>query len=335
MLTSRRSELLGYIVRDYVDTAVPVGSQSVVQKHGVPYSPATVRLEMGRLEEEGYISQPHTSAGRVPSAKGYRYYVESLMEEEDLTREEQATMRHQFHQAQRILEEWFQLAAALLARTSGNFSVVTAPRSRETRLRRVQLVALHEFSVLCIAVLQEARVRQQVLLLREPMTQEMLDDVAQRLNRRCGGLSLEEVSALAPPASAFEEMAMGAVREMMEQDALTLGEMFRDGVKDVLSQPEFANTERILDLIDALDERSLGESLPLRRLSGRETGVFIGEENAHQALRDCSVVVAAYGTAGGPGGVVALIGPTRMRYERNIPRVRYLAELLTTLSAQL
>jgi heat-inducible transcriptional repressor len=130
MLTERRSALLNLIVEEYVDKALPVGSQYIVRKHQVPVSSATVRLEMARLEEDGYISQPHTSAGRVPSDKGYRYYVESLMSEETLPREELETIRHQFHQAERDLEQWFQLAAAVLARQVSNFAVVTSPRSK-------------------------------------------------------------------------------------------------------------------------------------------------------------------------------------------------------------
>ena len=128
----------------------------------MPVSPATVRLEMARLEDEGYISQPHTSAGRVPSDKGYRYYVESLMAEEALPWEERETIRHQFHQAERAMEQWFQLAAAVLAHSVSNFAVVTSPRSKETRLRHVQLVPLQELSALCVVVLNEARIRQQV-----------------------------------------------------------------------------------------------------------------------------------------------------------------------------
>src|SRR3990172_8614988 len=112
MLTERRASLLSFIIQDYVDTALPVGSEYVVRRHRMPFSSATVRLEMARLEEDGYITHPHTSAGRIPSDKGYRYYVETLMEEEKLASEQQETIRHQFHQAERALEEWFQLAAA-------------------------------------------------------------------------------------------------------------------------------------------------------------------------------------------------------------------------------
>ena len=131
MLTDRRSALLNLIVEEYVDTALPVGSQYIVRKHDMSVSSATVRLEMARLEEEGYINQPHTSAGRVPSDKGYRYYVESLMTEESLPWEEREMIRHQFHQAERAMEQWFQLAAAVLAHQSA-----TSPSSLRRGARR-------------------------------------------------------------------------------------------------------------------------------------------------------------------------------------------------------
>src|SRR5688572_12196439 len=169
MLTERRSTLLNLIVEEYVGSALPVGSEHIVRKYQMPYSSATIRLEMARLEDEGYITQPHTSAGRVPSDKGYRYYVEALMEEESLPRQELETIRHQFHQAEREMEQWFQLAAAVLAHSVSNFAVVTSPRSAETRLRHVQLVPLQETSALCVVVFSDASLRQQVLTFREPL----------------------------------------------------------------------------------------------------------------------------------------------------------------------
>ena len=158
---------------------------------------------MARLEDEGYISQPHTSAGRVPSDKGYRYYVESLMRKSRSRCEERETIRHQFHQAERAMEQWFQLAAAVLAHSVSNFAVVTSPRSKETRLRHVQLVPLQEMSALCVVVLNEARIRQQVISFRgAASTNRTLLIAAGRINERFGGLSLTELSGLPEPRRA-------------------------------------------------------------------------------------------------------------------------------------
>lgn len=335
MLTERRSALLNLIVEDYVETALPVGSQFIVRKHEVPVSSATVRLEMARLEEQGYITQPHTSAGRVPSDKGYRYYVESLMAEEALAAEEREKIRHQFHQAERAMEQWFQLAAAVLAHSVSNFAVVTSPRSSETRLRHVQLVPLQDLSALCVVVLNEARIRQQVLSLREPADENALREAASRANERYAGLSRNEVERIPEPAGELESLIVKALKELMDQESVALGEVFRDGVREVLSQPEFARSERMLDIIDILEQRTLSSAIPIRQLSREGISVVIGTENNHESLRDCSVVLTRYGQEDGPTGVVAVLGPTRMRYSRTIPTVRYLSALLGDLMAQI
>jgi heat-inducible transcriptional repressor len=314
---------------------MPVGSQYIVRKHHMPYSSATIRLEMARLEEEGFISQPHTSAGRVPSDKGYRYYVESLMEEEALGRDELETIRHQFHQAERSLEQWFQLAAAVLAHSVSNFAVVTSPRARETRLRHVQLVPLQEASALCVVVLSEARIRQQVVTFGETVDATILAATANRVTERYSGMSVDEIRQQPKPAYAIDELVIETALELMDLESVALGEVFRDGVREVLSQPEFARSDRILDLIDILEQRTLSSAIPIRQLSNDGISVVIGSENSHEAMRECSIVVARYGVDGGASGVVAVLGPTRMRYARTIPTVRYLASVLGDLIAQL
>jgi heat-inducible transcriptional repressor len=335
MLTDRRSALLNLIVEEYVDTALPVGSKYIVSKHHIPVSSATVRLEMARLEGEGFISQPHTSAGRVPSDKGYRYYVESLMAEETIPWEEREMIRHQFHQTERAMEQWFQLAAAVLAHSVSNFAVVTSPRSQETRLRHVQLVPLQELSALCVVVLNEARIRQQVITFREPIDQQTLTIAAARVAERYAGLTLDEVEKLPEPVAELESNVVKVVAELMDQESVALGDIFRDGVREVLSQPEFARSERMLEIIDILEQRTLSSAIPIRQLGADGISVVIGNENTHESLRECSIVVGRYGVAGGPGGVVAVLGPTRMRYSRTIPTVRYLTALLGEMIQQI
>jgi heat-inducible transcriptional repressor len=290
---------------------------------------------MARLEDEGYILQPHTSAGRVPSDKGYRYYVESLMSEEMLARDEQETIRHQFHQTERSMEQWFQLAAAVLAHSVSNFALVTSPRSSETRLKHVQLVPLHETSALCVVVLTEARIRQQVLTFRDALAAEELSKAAASINDHYAGLSSEELRAQPEPAGELQAAVLRSAIELMDQESVALGDVFRDGVREVLSQPEFARSERLIELIDVLEERTLTTAIPIRSLSDDGFSVVIGAENSHEAMRECSIVLARYGMEGGPSGIIAVLGPTRMRYARTIPTVRYLASVLGDLVAQI
>ena len=269
MLTERRASLLNLIVDEYVDTAVPVGSQYIVRKHAMAVSPATVRIEMARLEEEGYINQPHTSAGRVPSDKGYRYYVESLMTEERLSWEEAQTIRHQFHQAERDLEQWFQLAAAVLAHAVSNFAVVTSPRSRETRLRHVQIVPLQELSALVVVVLNEARIRQQVIAFREPVDQYALARAASSFNERAGGLLTSEVRLLTEAASELEAVVQRAVVELMDQEevAQTFQKYHMASAPVVDEAGRLTGMVTVDDIVDVISEESEEDLLKLAGVS--------------------------------------------------------------------
>src|SRR5437870_4848465 len=201
MLSDRRQRLLRFIIDEYVTTAQPVGSNALVEKYGLPVSAATIRNEMAALEDEGYIAQPHTSAGRVPTDLGYRYYVEALMREERVPDDLRQMIRHQFHQAARELEEWARLSAAILAGRLQNAAIVTTPRSPEPRLRWLELVSVHDYLALLVVVLEEARVLQQTLALDRPFSQEELTGIARKIGRascrergesRVGGVAVEE-----------------------------------------------------------------------------------------------------------------------------------------------
>jgi heat-inducible transcriptional repressor len=183
-------------------------------------------------------------------------------------------IRHQFHQAERAMEQWFQLAAAVLAHSVSNFAVVTSPRSKETRLRHVQLVPLQDMTALCVVVLNEARIRQQVMTFREPVEDDALMGAAGRINERYSGLSLAQIRTTPPPSSVLDELVIEAVTELLDEEELALGDVFRDGVREVLSQPEFARSDRILDLIDVLEQRTLSTAIPIRQLS--EDGINVG-----------------------------------------------------------
>ena len=192
-VTNRRAGILRIIVREYVETAAPVGSRTIHDKYGVSASPATIRHEMQALEEEGLLEQPHTSAGRVPSDRGYRLFVESLMGQTDLPVEEKATIRHQFYQAAPELDEWADLAAALLARSLGLLALVSPPRSRELQVKHLELIGLNEILALLVVVLREARVLKQLVPLDGPFEQAELSVMAARLNERVSGRTVTEL----------------------------------------------------------------------------------------------------------------------------------------------
>ena len=340
MLTERRQRLLQFIIDEYVDTAQPVGSGAIVQKYHLPLSSATVRNEMACLEEEGYIIQPHTSAGRVPTDRGYRYYVEVLMPEETVQENDQQTIRHQFHQAARELEEWAHLAAAVLAARLHNAAVVTAPYSPQPRLRWLELVSVHDYLALLVVVLQEARVLQQTLALEQPLSQEELAAVGRRLNDLFAGMTAAQISSRGAELSPLESAVVGAAASLLEGvDASGLelslrqaqGRLFLEGVRDLLRQPEFAHSERILGLLELLEGRNLPKAIPLGPLAAHEIRITIGGEHPADAMRLCSVVTARYSGPSGLRGTLSVVGPTRMHYPRAVSLVRYMATLMEEL----
>lgn len=332
MLTERRQKLLQIIIDEYVSTAQPVGSNALVEKYGLAVSSATIRNEMAHLEEEGYIAQPHTSAGRVPTDIGYRYYVEALMREEQVPPELQHTIRHQFHQAARELEEWARLAAAIMAARLNNAAVVTTPHSPRPRLRWLELVGVHDYLALLVVVLQEARVLQQTLALERPFSQEELTSVARKLNDLLAGKTAAQMKALALEASTVETAVIESAATMLKAVEETDAEpSFLEGMRDLLRQPEFTQGDRILGLLEHLEDRNLSRAIPIASEDGGSVRIIIGGEHPVDALRVCSVITAHYTGPAGLRGTLSVVGPTRMHYARAVSTVRYMSSLMAEL----
>ncbi len=336
-LSERRSRILAFIVDDYVDSAAPVGSQSLVERHALGLSSATVRNEMAALETEGMITHPHTSAGRIPSNRGYRYYVSSLMQERNLSTQERLTILHQFHQSARELERWVGLAASVLANSMQTLALATQPRVHEVRLKQLQLVELAEHRALLVVVTNDAAVRQHTLELPLPADQESLSRLALRLNAELGGLTAAEFAARADaePLAGIEAVVVAAVAETLlhEQDAMAETPVV-EGIRDLLRKPEFDESDRMLDTLEAVDERHLQHAIPLSALEQGQVAIVIGDENREGPYQDMSFVLARYGPTGGAGGIVGVLGPTRMAYGDAVSHVRYVSELLTGLMRQ-
>jgi len=329
MLTDRRARILELVVREYLDSATPVGSGTIVRKYGLKASPATIRSEMVCLEEEGYLSQPHTSAGRIPSDRGYRHYVESLMVEEKLSDELQRTIRHQFYQVGPALEAWAQLAAAILARSVENLALVTAPHSAHARLHRLELVKAGDVLALLIVVLQEGHLREETLALDRSRSQDDLTRTAHKLSWLFAGLSAGQIQQQAVELSPFEdEVTQAVIRVLQVEDESSYEPAYLDGLRNVLSQPEFSQPQTMLDFLDVLDEHSLPRLIPFHwAVPGRVTTI-IGAENPQDAMRQCSLVVARYGRPGGATGALGVLGPTRLPYPRATSMVRYMGSIL-------
>jgi heat-inducible transcriptional repressor len=337
MLSERQTLVLELVIRQYVETAEPVGSRNVAERHALDVSSATVRAEMKELEGQGYLTHPHTSSGRVPTDKGYRFYVETLMREEEVPREVQRTIRHQFHQVEHGQEAWVHLAASVLAQAVENAAVVTAPRTEACRLKHVELVHLNDRTVLLVIVLDRGRLKQQILSLNDDVTQDELSAVSAKLNGAFAGSATVELTLEDIELTELERDVMDVVAStMLAIDEGGSDEAYLDGLRHVLKQPEFANSERALGLLELLDERTFVRVIPLHALAREGVTVIIGGANprlasAGEAMRSCSVVVGAYGAPGVATGALAVLGPTRMDYSRTISTVRYLSNVMSEL----
>jgi heat-inducible transcriptional repressor len=333
-LTPRQRTILGLVVRDYVASTAPVSSRALVENYGLQVSTATVRNELARLEELGYLTHPHTSAGRVPTHKGYRHFVERLLGEVELPLHERRTIVHQFHQARRDFEQWMPLAASVLARTGRGAALVTVPQATQSCYKHMRLISTQGRMVLLILVLRGGMVKQQVLTMATPLNQEELSEASDRLNQLCNGLVADEIEARIGALPPFEADAARLVVNIMRRtDARTAGVVYRDGLSEVLQEPEFSEGERAQGLMRVVEEHSFLEAVLADTLSP-EVGsvrVLIGGEGHWDELQACSLVLGRYGVTGFATGALGVVGPTRMFYGRAISVVRFVAGLLSDL----
>jgi heat-inducible transcriptional repressor len=334
-LTDRQKTLLMLVVRDYIETAQPVGSQRLVAHYHLEMSSATIRNEMAALTEMGYLRQPHTSAGRVPSEDGYRYFVSHMMHQAELPEAIQHTISHQFHQSRPEVEQWMTLAASVLAHQSQAVSLVTAPHAEKSRFKHVELISTQGRQVLMVVVLIGGEVSQQILTLAEPVGQERLSAAAMRINQNFQGYTVDEVNALPARSDALETDIVTLITQDMRRTADRVsGDLYYDGLTNVLAEPEFNASDEARRALRLFDERSTLQDLLSRTVLNSGVGgvqVLIGGEGTWEELRQCSMVLARYGVPGQVTGMLGVLGPMRMSYSKTIPTVRYVAGLLSDL----
>lgn len=337
-LTERQEAILGLIVREYISNAKPVASTSLVEDYPLGVSSATVRNDMARLEELGYLAQPHTSAGRVPTEQGYRYFVERLMEKSELPEVEQRLIRHQFHQARMDLEQWMRLAAAVLAHTSHTASLVTSPKAPAARLKRLELITISESLILAVAVTAEGLVRQQMIgQPQPPLTQESLNAVNNKLNALLAGYNRTQIQQRPFDLTTFEAQVRDVVVELLERvDTRDASRIYRDGLLHILRHPDLAETDAVRQVVEIMEERPLLQSIVqevMESSTGSGVQVIIGGEGQWDELSEVSLVVAPYGVEGYAAGMMGVVGPRRMPYGRAVSTVRFVSDVVSHLLA--
>ncbi|HET8568208.1 MAG TPA: heat-inducible transcriptional repressor HrcA [Candidatus Limnocylindria bacterium] len=332
LLDERQSEILRAVIREHIATAEPVASATLVRRYGLSVSSATVRSELAGLEDVGLLTHPHTSAGRVPTDLGYRYFIEMLLPAPTLAAEEQVTVSHQFQQGLADTAEWLGLAASTLARLTTEASIVTPPVSERATLRHVEAVPINEHRALVVVVTDGGAVRQQLIELREPVTTDELRAVSRRLAELLAGQGAEGVArSVAAERGVAATVAATVARTLQEEDDAGATHVHLEGIGNILAKPEFEETTRAREMLGILEDRTRLSAIFPQALRQGEVLVTIGSEHPLGPLRTCSVVFGRYGGREGVTGYVGVVGPTRMDYARTIGAVRFVGALMSDL----
>jgi len=323
MLDERKNRVLQAIVEDYVATAEPVGSRTIARKYSLGVSPATIRNEMADLEQMGYLEQPHTSAGRIPSDRGYRYYVDCLMEAQEVDPSEEELIRRTFERKVREVDTLIRETARLLSETTHLTAVVVGPQISKAHFRELRLVPLTEDRAVLIFITDSGFVENQVVELPVEVTMLELQKVSEILNQELRGQPVESLSRAAIRALQRELKRYGALLEQTLQflsQNLEPGEkrrLYLGGTTNILSQPEFRNVEKIKSLFSVLENDELvTDLLDTVEPTDEQPAIQIGEEIKVREMADCSLVSAIYRLGGEIIGRVGVIGPKRMEYAR-------------------
>ena len=339
-LDLRSQAILRAVIEEYVTSAQPVGSLALVERYGLGVSSATVRSILADLEMAGLLTHPHTSAGRVPTDAGYRFYVESIVDAVPLPAVEQLMIRHQFGQVEFASEHWFRLAATTLAGLTRSAGIATPAKPRAAHIRRVDLVAVNERMASLILVLREGAIKQAAVTLDEPepVDQSTLNQVAGLLNERLVDkttTSAESTLSRLDEADRIQRIARRVgeriMRILLDYDAAAVEEVFSDGLLNVMEAPEFAQSDKLRQVFTALENRAyLGELVGNVAGSGR-ISIVIGAENPREEMHDVTLILAPYGRPGRALGVVGVLGPTRMSYPNAIGTVAFVSGLMDEL----
>ncbi len=337
-LSDRQKIILSLIVHEHTRTAQPVASKTLISEYNLKISSATVRNEMNTLTELGFLRQPHTSAGRVPTEEGYRFFVSNLVQHAALPSATRNTIAHQFYQSRKGLEYWLPLAASVLANQSQAVSIVTAPHSEKVAFKHLELIGTRASQVLMVLVLIGGEIQQHILSLDTIRTQEQLSQIAAQINHLCQNATLDQIKNLPPTQDALVNQVIGAVIEQLSlASKLVTGELYLDGLTNVLAEPEFFDYRQDNSPLRLLEERPMLDDLIARTVLTEEIGgvqVVIGGENIWQELQNCSVILTRYGVADQLSGALGILGPMRMPYSQTISTVRFVAELMSGLVSE-
>ncbi|MBZ0295768.1 MAG: heat-inducible transcriptional repressor HrcA [Anaerolineae bacterium] len=335
-LTRRQEEVLSLIIKTYTESPDPVSSKYLYETFQLNFSTATIRNEMAVLEEKGYIRAPHTSAGRIPTEDGYRYFVRRLLTISDLTTSEQTDITHKLQTLPLATEQWMRLAATVMARTAQSAALVTPPIAETNRFKHVELISIQGRLVLMVLVLNTGSVLQQMLNLAEPVAQNVLSEAAQRINNLCLDLTANEVRMKGVQLHLLERDMAELAADLVERaDANQVRFIYRDGLSEIINM--FQGNEGAQQVVRIFEERAFLNMIVSEVLSVRENQVqvLIAGDGRWEELKHLSIVLSRYGIPGQVTGAVGVIGPTHINYGRAVSTVRFVSNQMTGMLADL
>ncbi len=336
-LNQREKAILRSIVQQFILTATPVGSRNITKKYDIGFSPATVRNVMSDLEDSGFINHPHTSAGRVPTDKGYRYYVDSLMDIDKLNTKEKGLIENGLRSIIDEADELVKVTSRLLSSITRQIACVTYPNLESGILEKIQIISLTSTRILAVISIKSGLVKTITLELETELKESQLESVQSLLNEKLSGLSLEEIR------NTFKERFSDANEDQKPIIRLfvdSIDKLFKDdfksermivtGAKNIIQQPEFENPENFQSIIELIEDKDVIIHIMEKssELKKEEVYISIGSENIEKKLKEYSFVSKEY-KFGETSGTLGIIGPKRMEYSRIIAIVDYLARVLS------
>jgi len=336
-LNQREKAILRSIVQQFILTATPVGSRNITKKYNIGFSPATVRNVMSDLEDSGFINHPHTSAGRVPTDKGYRYYVDSLMDIEKLNTKEKGLIESSLSSITDEADELVKVTSRLLSSITRQIACVTYPNLESGILEKIQIINLTSSRILAVVSIKSGMVKTITMELDTELKESQLESVQSLLNEKLSGLSLEEIR------NTFKERFIDADEDQKPIIRLfvdSIDKLFKDdfksdrlivtGAKNLMQQPEFENPENFQSIIELIEDKEVIIHIMEKSSESKREEVYIsiGSENFEKKLKEYSFVSKEY-KFGETSGTLGIIGPKRMEYSRIVAIVDYLAKVLS------
>lgn len=330
-LDDRKKSILHAIVDDYINTAEPIGSRTLARKHQLGLSSATIRNEMADLEDMGYLFQPHTSAGRIPSDKGYRFYVDQLMKSSELTVEEMSSIKYAMEIRINELSQLLKRASVAMSQVTKYASVTAAPGKQNNVLKAVQIVPIETGKALIVVITNTGVIKNSLINIPETVLPEHLITVSNIFNEKLKGLTIDKINM---PIIREIEILLGHTRDILLPilngvtdciGQIDSPEVYLDGTINMLNYPEFNDVMRAKEFLNLMDAKDvLGKILNNVYRNGNYIKITIGEENKIVEMRDCSLITATYNLGSVVVGTIGVIGPTRMEYSKVLAAMNYM-----------